>query len=204
MTCTLTPINLTNPSEHEELLQQRIACGWDNTPEKIATWRKKQDAGLKSFFWITAPSRDVPLDGATEQTLARVGHISLDAYADPVDWDVANDEKTNLVIQTFFILPKYRSGGIGGATMAMIEGMATKTPYGSPNCEYITLSALSKKHYYDEVSGPYVRTVMPICNQEWYEKRGYIVWKEEPKYEDTLPDNMKVVFDAVYMRKKVN
>ncbi|KAL4747084.1 hypothetical protein BDW72DRAFT_23639 [Aspergillus terricola var. indicus] len=199
MTCTLIPINLNDPSELEELRQQRLVCGWDNTLDKFEFWRKKQEAGLKSLFWITTNANT-----DSEQTPIRAGHISLDAYAEPADWELANADKTNLTIQSFFILPQHRSGGLGRTAMKTIEALATEEPYGSANCEYITLNCLSKKHYYDEVLGPLVREVMPICNQEWYEKQGYVAWKEEPRYEDTLPDQTKFVWDAMFMRKKVN
>ncbi|KAL4978987.1 hypothetical protein BDW66DRAFT_6775 [Aspergillus desertorum] len=200
MTCTLVPIKLTDPSELEELRQQRLVCGWDNTFETFEFWRRKQEAGLKSFFWITTTNAATD----DEQARIRAGHISLDAYAEPADWDLANSDKTNLTIQTFFILPQYRSTGLGRTAMKMIEALATEEPYGSANCEYITLNCMSKKHYYDETLGSIVKAVMPICNQEWYEKQGYVAWKEEPRYEDTLPDNTKIVWDAVFMRKKAN
>ncbi|KAL4867785.1 hypothetical protein BDV12DRAFT_112513 [Aspergillus spectabilis] len=194
---TLIPINLTDPTELEELQVQRTTCGWDNTPDKFALWRKKQEAGLKCFFWITKPA---PSPG-TEPI--RAGHISLDAYTDPEDSELANALKTNLTIQTFFIMPEHRAGGLGRSAMRQIEALASKKPYGSANCEYITLNCMSKKHYYDEVLGPYIKSVMPICNQEWYEKQGYVAWKEEPRYEDTLPDKTKIVWDATFMRKRV-
>ncbi|KAL2865012.1 uncharacterized protein BJX67DRAFT_191027 [Aspergillus lucknowensis] len=200
MACSLVPINLNDPAEYEELRQQRILCGWDFSPEKFALWRQKQEAGLKSFFWITKSAED----GDSDQPPIRAGHISLDAFTEPPDWDLANSEKTNLTIQTFFILPQHRSGGLGRTSMKLIEAMATKKPYGSPNCEYITLNCLSKKHYYDEVLGPYVRERMSICNEEWYERQGYVSWKVEPRYEDTLPDKTTpFVFEASFMRKRV-
>ncbi|KAL4961046.1 uncharacterized protein BDV14DRAFT_133902 [Aspergillus stella-maris] len=194
MSCTLIPINLTDPIAAEVLKQQRTLCGWGNTPEALALFHKKQKQGLKSFFWITTTD-------ANEEPI-RAGHISLDAYADPADPDLANAEKTNLTIQHFFIMPEYRSGGLGRSAMQQVEALATKKPYGSPNCEYITLNCMSKKHYYDEYLGPIIRTLMPICNQEWYERQGYVAWKEEPRYEDTLPDKSAIVFNAAFLRKK--
>ncbi|KAL4940201.1 hypothetical protein BDV06DRAFT_24394 [Aspergillus oleicola] len=196
MSCTLVPINLNDPIEAEMLRQQRTLCGWGNTPEAFALFHKKQQAGLKSFFWITTL-------GENEEPI-RAGHISLDAYAEPEDNDLANAEKTNLTIQHFFIMPSYRSGGLGRSAMKQVEALATRKPYGSPNCEYITLNCMSKKHYYDEYLGPIIRKVMPICNQEWYERQGYVAWKEEPRYEDTLPDKSVFVFNAAFLRKKAN
>ncbi|KAL4804974.1 hypothetical protein BDV18DRAFT_161374 [Aspergillus unguis] len=194
MTCTLVPINLASPTEAEELRQQRLVCGWHKTPDVFASWHDKQVAGLKSFFWITVTKGSESI---------RAGHISLDAYADPADSELANSDKTNLTIQTFFILPQHRSGGLGSAAMRMIEALAPKEPFGSPNCEFITLNTMSKKHYYDEELGPILRPTMPICNQEWYERQGYVVWKEEPRYEDTLPDGRAFVWTSAFMRKRI-
>ncbi|KAL4882174.1 hypothetical protein BJY04DRAFT_49803 [Aspergillus karnatakaensis] len=220
MACKLVPINLKNPSEFAELQRQRTACGWGNTPADLALWREKQEAGLKSFFWITKPTtNNIPpslspsqsssslqsidsIDSATD-TIIRAGHISLDAYTHPADPELANEDKTNLTIQQFFILPEHRAGGLGRAAMSQIEALAPTEPYGSSNCEYVTLNTMSKEHFYDPVLGPYVRMVQPICNQEWYEKQGYVLWKVEGRYHDTLPDGKEVVFDAAFMRKKV-
>ncbi|RDW92925.1 uncharacterized protein DSM5745_00247 [Aspergillus mulundensis] len=203
MATALVPINLNDRSEWEELRQHRLACGWDHSPESLELWRQKQKAGLKSFFWVTTTAATTD-DG--EQTPIRAGHISLDAYAEPADWDLANADKTNLTIQTFFILPKYRAGGLGRAAMKLVEALATEEPYGSKNCEYITLNCMSKAHYYDEVLGPILKRTLPICNEEWYEKQGYVAWKTEPRYEDKLdlPDREKIIWDATFMRKKAN
>ncbi|KAL2827882.1 hypothetical protein BJY01DRAFT_228823 [Aspergillus pseudoustus] len=216
MACTLVPINLGDPSEYEELRIQRVACGWDNTPEKLDQWREKQTEGLKSFFWITKtkPTPEPgpePEPGASSSTptttIIRAGHISLDAFTSPPNDEVANAAKTNLTIKTFFIMPAHRAGGLGSAAMRLVESLATSAPYGSPNCEFITLDCLSKAHYYDPVLGPYVRRVMPICNQEWYERMGYVVWKVEPRYEDRVVlengESRDIVYDAAFMRKRV-
>ncbi|KAL3458968.1 hypothetical protein BJX64DRAFT_265714 [Aspergillus heterothallicus] len=219
MACTLVPINLDNVSEYEELRIQRIACGWNSAPEILNSWREKQAEGLKSFFWITtkpttetstelSSSSSSSLPSSTPATFIRAGHISLDAYIDPPDESVANASKTALTIRTFFIMPQHRAAGLGSASMKLLESFATSAPYGSPNCEFITLDCMSKKHYYDPVLGPHVRKIMPICNQEWYEKMGYVVWKVEPRYEEQLVldsgEVREVVYDAAFMRKRVS
>jgi GNAT superfamily N-acetyltransferase len=218
MACTLVPINLDDPSEYEELRQQRQVCGWNHTPEALALWHEKQRAGLKSFFWITT-SKPAPSSASeskpgsdaespsSEPTPIRAGHISLDAYTEPPDSSVANADKTRLAIRTFFILPDHRSSGLGRASMSLIESLAGHEPYGSPNCEFTTLDCMSKEHYYDPVLGPAVKKVQPICNQEWYERLGYVVWKVEPRYEDTVVlesgEIREVVYKAAFMRKAV-
>lgn len=204
MACTLIPINLSDPSEAAELQQQRTVCGWDNTPEHIAIWREKQEAGLKSFFWITTSTKPAGHSPSESEIPVRAGHISLDAYAEPADWELANADKTRVTVQTFFILPEHRSSGFGGSAMRQIAALAAQEPFGSAQCEYVTLNCLSKKHYYDEVLGPIARKIMPICNQEWYERQGYVAWKVEPRYKEVLMDGRTLVFNAAFMRKRVN
>ncbi|KAL4929776.1 uncharacterized protein BDV17DRAFT_290481 [Aspergillus undulatus] len=185
MSCTLVPIDLLGAIQSEELRQQRDLCGWDNTPR----------TGLKSFFWITT-------SGPSQQPV-RAGHISLDAYAEPSDNGPGKSREDNLTIQTFFIVPKHRSAALGRSAMKQIEALATKEPYGSPNRQYITLNCMSKKHYYEEYLGPIPRANMPICNQEWYERQGYVSQKQEPRYHDTLLDKPVSVFHTAFTRNTV-
>lgn len=88
--------------------------------------------------------------------------------------------------------------------MKMVEELAGKEPFGSPNCEFITLTCLNKKNYYDQTLAPLVQALMPICNQEWYERQGYVLSKEEERVTDNVPpDGRTVAFSAALMRKRV-
>ncbi|KAE8372961.1 hypothetical protein BDV26DRAFT_273022 [Aspergillus bertholletiae] len=177
--CVLMPINLHNPAEFAELKQQRRQCGWDFEDASLLAWRDKQDAKLKSFFWITVPSPSTGPDA----TRIRAGHISLDSYASPPDPELAMADRSVLILQTFFIDPQYR-GGLGRKAMDIVEAMAGKEPYGSPQCKYLTLTSLSKRYFYEEADrwAKWNNERPAICTSEWYERRGYVMWKSEPRY----------------------
>lgn len=207
--CTLVPINLDNPSEFTELQRQRIICGWNHSDADIRKWREKQREGLKSFFWITLPAAASSTGSTTTTEPVRAGHISLDSYCDPPDPELARSDKTIMTIQNFFILPEYRGSGLGRQAMDLVESMATKEPFGSPQCKFITVNTLSKRYFYDE--GPewkgtlkdLAREPPAFSNQEWYERRGYVQWKEEPRYEERTRDGSVVVLVASFLRKAV-
>ncbi|KAG2420924.1 hypothetical protein HFD88_000538 [Aspergillus terreus] len=213
---TLIPINLHNPPEHAELQAQRRICGWDYTDAALLAWRQKQDAGLKSFFWITIPAAladTSPQAGSTdpETGAVRAGHISLDAYADPPDPELARADRSILTIQTFFVRPEYRSLGLGRAAMDLVETMAGQEPYGSPRCQYVAVTSMSKRYYYDETAGPdgtglwalLGREVPRVCAVDWYERRGYVRWKSEKRWTDVSPEGKEVTLVADFLRKPV-
>lgn len=213
------PIDLKDASEFQELQRHRVTCGWDHEEEKISFWREKQKERLKSLFWITMP--DTFAEGSTSKlstrsgsycdtsACIRAGHISLDAYCDPPDTELASADKSNLTIQTFFILPQYQSIGLGRQAMDLLELMATKEPFGSRGCKYVTLNTLSKKYLYNnDPQWRWLRDFQKIdprtfSNQEWYERRGYIEWKEEPRYIERLPDGSPVRLVAAFLRKEM-
>lgn len=202
--CHLELVNLQDADQFSEIQRQRVICGWHYDPQTIQKWKNKQQEGLKSLFWITIPKSS---NGYNEPT--HVGHISLDAYSDPEDLDLACADKSVLTISSFFILPEYRSYGLGRHVMGKAEEMATLEPYGSPSCRFITLNALSKRHVYDE--GPGWRGIWERLGisppsfsiQEWYEKLGYVSWKEEPLYEEKALDGQVIKLWEAFMRKEV-
>ncbi|OOF98304.1 hypothetical protein ASPCADRAFT_205555 [Aspergillus carbonarius ITEM 5010] len=204
---TLTPINLHNPPEYTLLLHHRTICGWHATDNALLSWREKQDTSLKSFFWITIPNPD-PSESASP---IHAGHISLDSYADPPDSDLARADKTVLTIQTFFILPEYRATGLGRVAMALVEELATKEPYGSPRCEYLTVNTTSKGYFVDGAEGK--RKEMERIRRDgregfpvvlWYERLGYVWWKTEERYKYKDGDSGEEVWiEADFLRKRV-
>ncbi|PWY87130.1 hypothetical protein BO94DRAFT_535231 [Aspergillus sclerotioniger CBS 115572] len=204
---TLTPINLHHPPEYTLLQHHRTICGWHSTDDVLLSWREKQDAGLKSFFWITIPNPE-PNESSTP---IHAGHISLDSYADPPDPDLARADRSILTIQTFFILPEYRAGGLGREAMTLVEALATKEPYGSPRCEYLTVNTTSKGYYVDG-AGEKRRQMLRVKQEEeggfpvvlWYERLGYVWWKTEERYKYVDGEKGEEVWiEADFLRKRV-
>ncbi|KFY15864.1 hypothetical protein V492_01711 [Pseudogymnoascus sp. VKM F-4246] len=202
--CRLEPVNLHDADQFAEIQRQRVICGWSFDLQTLQTWKDKQQAAVKSLFWITVP------DSSTESNYPiRAGHISLNAYCDPPDLDLARADKSVLTIGSFFLLPEYRAHGLGQRAMALVEEIAVVEPYGSPRCRFITLTALSKRHIDDD--GPEWRGVWERLGKsppsfsikEWYEKLGYISWKEEPLYEEVALDGQVVKIWEAFMRKEV-
>ncbi|KAE8155338.1 hypothetical protein BDV25DRAFT_146502 [Aspergillus avenaceus] len=114
-----------------------------------------------------------------------------------------------MTIHSFFILPDYRAYGLGRHAMRLAEALAVEEPYGSPNCRAIALTGLSKRYIYDDAPewrGIWPRLGMEVPSfsiQEWYEKLGYVSWKEEPLYEETALDGEVIPLVEAFMKKRV-
>jgi GNAT superfamily N-acetyltransferase len=188
-------IDLHKQQDFNDLIVQRKICGWNFSEEVVAKWRDLADKGLKTIFWIVLPHQDDP----------KVGHISLASEAEPHDPDLAQEDKSVMTISSFFILPQYRWGGIGRKVMDLMEDMATKEPYGSPNCKAIAIDTLSHKYYHHshplwEMMKEHLET--QPSNQLWYERRGYVRFNEKPRYvEKTIGGD--IIFDATFLRKEL-
>jgi hypothetical protein len=231
---SLVPINLNDPDQHAEFKQQRVICGWDYSDEVLQMFIEKQAKKLKSLFWImiqqkvqangkqksgdtasiTQDANGHAADGSAVSPSAtlftvRAGHISLDSYTEPADPEAALEDRSIMTVQTFFILPKYRTGGVGRAAMDLVEVLATQDPYGSPHCHTLALTTVSKKHI--EIDAPEWRgiwkraglDVPPFSNETWYEKLGYVYWKEEPRYNAVALDGSPLHVIASFLRKKL-
>ncbi|THC98676.1 hypothetical protein EYZ11_001879 [Aspergillus tanneri] len=207
-TIALVPINLHNPSEYKELQQQRVICGWSFSDNTLNSYREKQDQKLKSFFWITIATPE-PSSTTADPSIIRAGHISLDSYADPPDPELAAADRSVLTIQNLFVLHEYRKGGVAHVAMDMVEDMASREPYGSTDCRFVTVNTMSKKYVYQE--GPEWRglwdqigeTRPTFSVQDWYERRGYVLWKEEERYDCVALDGREVKIVAAFLRKQV-
>lgn len=179
-------MDLHNPEDFEELLAQRKLCGWDMEPAVLEKWRRLCDEKRKNMFWIipTAPGHasdqvrtdgDSDSQGQQQQQRPRVGHICLQSYDDPPDPRVASEDKSVMMISTFFIKPEYRSGGLGTEAVKALEGWAKTAPYGSPDCRAVTVHTVSRRYSEDdsdEFRGLYARRGLPTpergrSNEDW-------------------------------------
>ncbi|PYI00498.1 hypothetical protein BO78DRAFT_402019 [Aspergillus sclerotiicarbonarius CBS 121057] len=207
--CHLTPLNLQDHDQYTELHRQRILCGWDSDISDLDNWKEKQEAGLKGFFWIMISNPDTNTnthaDTNGDKKHTNAGHISLDAYTEPPDADLARADKSVLVVQNFFILPEYQSRGLGRKVMGLVEEVARTEPYGSAKCRAIALTALSKRYWHEE---KHVRDRLgpggpPYSNQEWYERLGYVAFKEEDRYEVRDLEGQVFMLKSTSLRKEV-
>jgi GNAT superfamily N-acetyltransferase len=197
--CYLVPIDLHNESQFNEIRRQRIICGWDSVLQTLQDWKGKEN--IKRLFWIT-----IPQPSAGNETI-RAGHISLDASSGLLEPDIAPENRTELSISSFFILPEYRSLGLGKRAVKLVENVATTERFGNPRCRFITLTALSKRYVYDEAPewrGVWAKLGLSppsFSIQKWYEGLGYVAWKEEPITEEKGIDGQVILLWEAFMRK---
>ncbi|KAK3065258.1 hypothetical protein LTS18_004494 [Coniosporium uncinatum] len=207
--CTLIPVNLEDPNEITELLRQRKICGWNYERSSIEQWNSEINDGTRSMFWITALIRE---------DVVKAGHIALASTCSPPDPELADPDKSVMTISTFFILPEHRGLGLGRDTMDVVESLATREPYGAPHCRAIVVDTLDRRYWeLDEEGwrGWWAKWGQPTpekgrSNEDWYRRRGYIKFKERPKYTNDLKGNAQGgaeeggrLLIASYLRKEL-
>ncbi|KAK3984281.1 hypothetical protein QBC44DRAFT_337313 [Cladorrhinum sp. PSN332] len=203
----LDPIDLHEPSQFDELLRQRVLCGWNNTATIIEGWRDEVDAGARAMFWVV-PHKLSNLDAPHRWG----GHIGMLNQTSPPDLELANPDKSVLHIASLFIDPDHRGGGIGRAAIEELEGWAKTEPYGSPSSKFITIHTLNRRYVEDD--GEEWRGIWEkfgqqapekgTGNEDWYLRMGYVKWKEVPKYAEKFLDGTDVLLLASYLRKSLN
>ncbi|KAK4221677.1 hypothetical protein QBC38DRAFT_491623 [Podospora fimiseda] len=200
----LEPIDLHDAAQFQELLQQRILCGWHDKPQFIESWRNEVDAGTRAIFWVI-PQKLTHFDDHERWG----GHIAMLNQTSPPDDELARPDKSILNISSLFIKPTYRGGGIGRAAVEELEAWARTEPYGSPSCRFITIHTLNRRYIEDD--GEEWRGIWKKMgeeppkkgtgNEDWYLRMGYMKWKEEPKYLEKLNDGSEVLLLASFLRK---
>lgn len=202
----LEPMNLHSATEFNELLRQRILCGWDSSPSVIEGWRTAADAQTIAMFWVVPQSlSQLP----APQRYA--GHISMQSKSGSPDHP---DSKPVMHLFNLLILAEHRRGGLGRAAVQELESWAKIKPYGSPDCSAITLNAISRRYIEDDAEewrGMYARVCagldieMPAKgsgNEDWYARMGYVTWKEQPMYPVML-DGKEILLIAALMTKEL-
>jgi GNAT superfamily N-acetyltransferase len=199
----LEPMDLDNTTQFDELLRQRVICGWDFSRSTIEAWRDAIAAHTISLFWVV-PASLSQLD--TPQRLA--GHISMLRKTEPPN------NTPVLHICNLFILPEHRRGGLGRQAVQALESWAKFEPYGSPECKAITLNAISKRYIEDDAEewrGMYLRfcrtrgieePAKGSSNEDWYARMGYVKETEQPMYPVDL-DGREFKLIASWMRKEL-
>lgn len=195
--CYLERIDLNEESQFSELQRQRTICGWSYDQQTLQSW--KESTSLKKLFWITTPNAE------DESKPIRTGHISLDPSFGILEPGLLQGDEIDLSLSTFFILPEYRAFKLGQKAVQLLEKMAVTKPHGDPRCRYLTLYAMSKRYIYDEewqgMWSKFGETQPPFSIQEWYEKIGYITWKEVPVTEAIALDGEVVRIWEALMKK---
>lgn len=182
-------MNLHNETEFEELLRQRILCGWDKTPSHLETWREQADKHTLSLFWI------VP---TTSQT--HVGHIAMTLKTSDAGTRVQH-------ICNLFVLLAHRGNRLASSAVRALESEALAL-----NCAAITLNALSRRYVEDDEERVWYAKLcqslgieMPkkgSSNEDWYARMGYVKWNEERLYPVTV-EGEGVLLWAAWMRKEL-
>lgn len=202
-------MNLHNTTEFDELLRQRVICGWDYSPSKLESWRAVADPQTMYMFWVVPPSLS-----QLPAPQRHGGHIMMQRKTEPSDDKLARADKPILHILNLFILPEHRRGGLGRAAVQELEAWAKVEPYGSPECKAITLNAISRRYIEDdgeEWRGLYRKVCtslgieMPAkgsSNEDWYARMGYVKWKEQPLY-PVLLDGSEIMLIAAWLRKEL-
>ena len=200
----LEPMNLYSPTEFNELLRQRVICGWDYSPSDLQAWRAAADAKTAFNFWVVPP-----LLSQLPAPQRYAGHISMSSKTEPPD-----DTTPVRHISNLFILPEHRLSGLGRAAVQGLEARANVEPYGSPGCKVITLNAISRRYIEDdreEWRGFYTRVCSSLGietpakgtgNEDWYIRMGYVKYGEKPMYPVVL-DGSKILLLATLLRKEL-
>lgn len=178
----LEPIDLHNPAEFDELLRQRVLCGWQNSPADLIAWRKSADGDILFNFWIVpASTKDLP---APQRW---TGHISMVGKTEGLENTPVRH------IANLFILPEHRLGGLGRQAVEALEAWAK-----DDGIKKMSLNALCRRYVEDDTEEwrpMYLRYCASIgielprkgtSNEDWYVRQGYVVYGEEPMYPASL------------------
>ena len=205
--CRLDPINLHDSAQVTELLSQRVLCGWDSEHDVLLKWRDEQDQGSRHMFWVMrlVPSQDSSChdsnsgDGSSTslnrevEVEVRAGHIALTTPSpdlippSTIAVTTPNPSRANtLSVNSLFIHPSHRTHSLGRTAVSLIERAACTL---HPSTRYLTLTALSDRYLDDD--GPEGRGIWARIGWEvpggsvrgWYERLGYVGWKEGVVYE---------------------
>ncbi|PNS20629.1 Phosphoribosylformylglycinamidine synthase [Sphaceloma murrayae] len=225
---SLIPIDFDHAVQRSIMLAQRKICGWGE--DDIPIWDTHIKTGERSMFWIAFPrgskqARGVqvtpaldfissPEDPTKDHLL--VGHVALDKIDVPVihhvnvDNTLTADDGSRLTIATLFIMPEFKAKGLGTFAMLECERLARERPFGSEDCREIAVNTLSDRHCLDGgVPGPDGLDMFPALglpipkrsNVSWFEKLGYVRYKEEKRYEDKGVNGQKIHIWAVFLKK---
>ncbi|KAK1584948.1 uncharacterized protein LY79DRAFT_559869 [Colletotrichum navitas] len=227
---TLIPWDPEAADHVTRMVDQRIACGWDD--DLVPAWQGGQRSGYKCIYWITITSEDPERDAkiakhvseypketepivdtaqsiyavsrtATGTPFHPVGHISLDfgnPRAEPLGLPIPKEHV--FWIKSLYVSDAIQGSGIGRAAMDMAESMAAGTPLCAKT---LMLDTVSKEDQLRKESAVVHHGKLPASpTQAWYERRGYKLVRTVDNfygYPETDPDGNPVVRRTVFLRK---
>jgi GNAT superfamily N-acetyltransferase len=129
-----------------------------------------------------------------------VGHISLDTEYEHSGYEPHTPGV--YFIATFYVSRALQSSGLGRAAMDQIELTATSEPL---NAKLLALSTvLANQEGRKEKLAALGRGMPKVEPQDWYARRGYVVYKEMEECWSEIDSTGKEWFwTAVFMRKNI-
>lgn len=136
----------------------------------------------------------------TQYRFSPIGHISLDSVnSDP---ELGDKSKGLYSINTFYISRALQSSGIGRAAMDEIEAMTQREPLNAKTLALLTVANDFPGR--DEKLKAQGKTRPLISLQDWYKRRGYVVFKQDQKaWEEEDLEGKMWPFAAVFMKKEL-
>lgn len=136
----------------------------------------------------------------THSQFSPIGHISLDSVNSSPE--LGDRSKGLYSINTFYISRALQSSGIGRAAMDEVEAMAQREPLNAKTLALLTVANDFPER--DEKLKAQGKMRPPISLQDWYERRGYVVFKLDKKaWEEEDLEGKMWPFAAVFMRKQL-
>lgn len=227
----LIPLDIHDNDQVSILKAQRLICGWgeyniatwrdhiDNNERTMFWIALEADSPAASGAIIKDSLDFVTL---TKDTTAKagkylvVGQIALDkkdhlsGEMKVADETLVAPDHSRLLVATLFVMPEFKMHRLGTYAMQRLEELALDPRYGSANCTTLTLTTASSRHAKGGVPGPegydmWAILGLPIpdrTNVGWFERLGYVSYKEEPRYY-AAPGRQTPDLWVAFMEKKL-
>ncbi|KAK6613075.1 hypothetical protein H4I95_01419 [Botrytis cinerea] len=216
----LIPWDPTSPEHVERLVRQRIACGWDS--ECVESWRKAQENGKLNNQWIVLadsdPEKDTKILKHTEMYPQEKEPLvdSAASFGENFhsDWTYLfrppSENYLNLGyvpktegfywISIFYISRALQGTGLGKVAMDTIENIAISEPLCAKT---LGLNAINKV---DPGREEKYKALNLFSNQDWYERRGYKVYKNMENFfgPQVDPTGKSWYWNAVFLKKEIS
>ncbi|KAJ8099551.1 hypothetical protein POJ06DRAFT_112595 [Lipomyces tetrasporus] len=204
----------------------KMAIQWvvlsDDDPDRdnklarhIIQFQSEKESILDSASLFGGKPRALP---DTPRSFIPVGHISLDS--ENADRSLADRSQGLYCISTFYISRALQGNGLGRAAMDAVENMAANEPLCA---KALALETIAREFTRDEkpwkafgipypvvcrrlfsLESAFTDCCSKVTNQDWYERRGYDVYKRvEQIYEHPDLSGKTWVVPTVFMQKSV-